>query len=195
MRALAVVSLLVLASVPVKALSLGAAWAKASADTDADRALRGARRASDRAYRLTNDLQMMSRTVAEARTEAASLPARRERLEFLLKFLGDAYPVQGDAAAYVLDTVVWLKYELGKPANPEFPAALKELVARVKASDDATQALKADVDALKAAVAAAPESGEKAIWLAERLAAYAAQQAEYSKHIRERAAVLEKPAA
>ena len=65
----------------------------------------------------------------------------------------------------------------------------------MKASDDATQALKADVDALAAAVKASPAAGEKAQWLAERLAEQAAAQANYSKYLRERTTVLEKPTA
>jgi hypothetical protein len=195
MKALALAALSVSVLVPAaRAVTLQSAWTRAAEETEAARTLRVARSASDKAYRLNSDVAMLSRSVAETKAEAAALPARLERVEFLLKFVMDAYPVQGDAASYLLDKVLWLKYELGKPAHPELPAAVKELVGRIRASDDATQALKADVDALAAAVAASPAAGEKAKWLAERLAEQAAAQAKYSSYLREKTSVLEKPA-
>ncbi|MBI3297805.1 MAG: hypothetical protein HYZ75_06565 [Elusimicrobia bacterium] len=186
------------AAVPAQARSmeslkaLGARFSAASAvlpkelgDQDPARALRYARLGSDRAYRLGMDLQMMRRTAAEASTvlaEVATDPARRERLEFLLKFLLDAYPVQGDGASYVMDKALWLKYEIAAPVAPELREAVIALVERFQAADAATKALRADVDALAAAVKAAPAAGERSVWLSEGLADSAGRQEAYSAY-------------
>ncbi|TBR21224.1 hypothetical protein EPO15_10805 [bacterium] len=196
---LAALSFVLLLPLTSHARTLGSAWKTASEETDAARTLRMARNASDRAYRLDMDLQMLRRSVTEAKdvlAQAAADPARRERLEFLLKFLGDAYPVQGDSASYVLDKVLWLKYELGKPAAPELPAVAAELVARIKLADASSRALRQDVDALKAALDAAPAAaGERSLWLAGQLADSAARLDVYTAYVVEKAKVLEKPAA
>lgn len=189
----AVLSALLLPAVPAHSASLGSAWRQASAETDAARTLRIAKNASDRAYRLGMDLEMMRRSAGEAKAVLGQVPGdprRAERLEFLLKFLEDAYAAQGDSASYILDKVVWLKYELGKPENPELPAVARELVARVKTADAAAQALRAEVDALGAAVAAEPAAGERAAWLSARLAESAARMEKYSAYLVEKAAVL-----
>lgn len=194
--ALAVLSFPLLFPLTVQAGTLGSAWKAASEETDAARTLRMARSASDRAYRLDMDLKMLRRSAAEAAAvleQAKADPARRERLEFLLKFLGDAYPVQGDSASYVLDKVLWLKYELGKPSAPELPAVAAELVARIKAADATARTLRGDVDALKAALDAAPAAaGERALWLAGQLADSAARLDKYTAYMVEKAAVLER---
>lgn len=194
--ALALLSSFSLFPLNAHARTLGFAWKAAAEETDAARTLRIARNASDRAYRLDMDLQMLRRSVTEAKdvlAQAKNDPARRERLEFLLKFLGDAYPVQGDSASYVVDKVLWLKYELGKPAAPELPSVVSELVARVKTADAASRALRADVDSLKAALDAAPAAaGERSLWLGGHLAGSAARLDVYTAYMLEKAKVLEK---
>ena len=191
----AVLSSFLFSAAPAHAASLGSAWRAASAETDAARTLRIAKNASDRAYRLGMDLEMMRRSAGEAKAvlgQVAADPRRAERLEFLLKFLEDAYAAQGDSDSYILDKVLWLKYELGKPENPELPAVARELVARVKTADAASQTLRAEVDALAAAVAAEPAAGERAAWLSGRLAESAARMEKYSAYLVEKAAVLDK---
>ena len=191
----AVLSLSVFSPLSAQARTLGSAWTLAAEETDAARTLRIARAASDRAYRLGMDLKLLKRSVAEAAdvlAQSKTDPARRERLEFLLKFILDAYPVQGEAASYVLDKVLWLKYELGKPSHPELPAVTAELLARIKAADASARALRADVDGLKTAVDAA--AGERARWLMEHTADSAARLDVYTAYVVEKAKVLEKPA-
>ena len=200
-------SFAVLSASPAKSANLEAVRARAAAfeaavpplppsdDDEAQRSLRMAQRASDRAYRLVVDLGMMSRTAAEAKAELAALrtdPARKDKVEYLLKFLVDAYPVQGDGAAFILDKVLWLKYQAGKPAAPGYGEAVAALVERVRASDDATKALRAAVDELKAGVGA--PAGERSVWLAGRLAEMAQQQETYSAYLRGKTDILAKPA-
>ncbi|MBI2362660.1 MAG: hypothetical protein HYV15_04690 [Elusimicrobia bacterium] len=86
--------------------------------------------------------------------------------------------------------MVWLKYELGKPENPELPAVARELVARVKTADAAAKALRTEVDALGAAVAAEPGAGERAAWLSGRLGESAARMEAFSAYLVEKAEVL-----
>lgn len=196
-----VLALLALSGIPAQAGSIESLRAQGAritsfsvADSDPARALRIARGTSDRAYRLGMDLLMMRRTVAETQAVLAAAktdPARRERLEFLLKFLLDAYPVQGDSAAFILDKVLYLKYELSAPPAPEMSEAVRAIVTRVRTADQSTKALRADVDALAAAVNADPAAaGERAVWLSGSLAESAARMEAYSAYLLPRAELL-----
>ena len=196
-----VLSLAVFAGIPAQAGSIEALRADgakvgsfAIGDSDPARVLRIARGTSDRAYRLGMDLLMMRRTAAETQGVLAAAktdPARRERLEFLLKFLLDAYPVQGDSASYLLDKVLYLKHELPAPSQPELGETVRAIVARVRAADAAAKALRADVDALAAAVSADPAAaGERSVWLSGSLAESAARMEAYSAYLLPRAELL-----
>lgn len=198
-----VLSLIVLSGIPAKAGSLESLRAQGAkiewslGDPDPVRALRIARSTSDRAYRLGMDLLMMRRTVAETQAVLAAAktdPARRERLEFLLKFLLDAYPVQGDSASYILDKVLYLKYEIPASPTAEMTEAVRAVVARVRTADESAKALRADVDALAAAVnAEAQTAGERSVWMSASLAEAAARMETYSAYVLPRAELLLKP--
>lgn len=209
-KLIALASLLVMSGSPARAAGLEALRARAAAfgagvppaltpeDDEAQRNLRIARRASERAYRLVMDLGLMSRTAAEAKAELAALrtdPARKDKVEHLLMFLTDAYPVQGDGASSLLNWVLGLKYEMGKPAAPGFEEAVAALVERVRASDEATKALRAAADELNAGVVSqAAAAGERSVWLADRLAVMAQQQETYSAYLRGKTDILARPA-
>ncbi|MFA5138102.1 MAG: hypothetical protein WC728_02630 [Elusimicrobiota bacterium] len=153
-------------------------------------ALRVAKRGVDQNYRLEMDYGMLHNTAAEVKTELSGSP-KAERVEYLMKFLSDALPVEGDKMQRLANSVDYLSYEMPAKPDAELKQAVKDLDAGMGRTLESVRGFEAKANALKAAVTQAGSAlGERTPWLAEKLVEDAAAGTKYFDYYRQRMAKI-----
>lgn len=151
-------------------------------------ALRVAKRGVDQNYRLEMDYKMFQNTVAELEAELSGA-LKPERVEYLMKFLSDALPVEGGKMERLANSVDYLSYELPAKPDAELLKAVKDLDAGMGRTLESVKSFEAKAQALRDCIQlAGPMVSERTPWLAEKLVEDAAAGTKYFDYYRQRMA-------